>query len=92
MPSVDTVELHIEVTANELLADIRKRAEGGTLTQKELAVALEAQTRFIEYLDELLEMDSLTNLDNSGTAMTDAAVEDLTNKLEEVHNRSVNNG
>jgi hypothetical protein len=72
----DTVVLNIQQTVSEILDDIRAKAAAGTLTQVDLAVGLEAQQRFIEYLDDLLDhmpapSDVGANLDAIGNRVAD---------------------
>ena len=75
---------NIQQTVGEILAVIRTRAAEGTLTDVELAVGLEAQQRYIEYLDDLL--DNMPPLPAVGVNM-DAIGDRVADLMEEVHNR-----
>ena len=75
---------NIQQTVGEILGVIRARAAAGTLTDVELAVGLEAQQRYIEYLDDLL--DNMPALPAVGANM-DAIADRVADLMEEVHNR-----
>lgn len=80
----DTVVLNIEQTVGEILDDIRAKAAAGTLTVVELAVGLEAQQRYIEYLDDLL--DNMPAPSDAG-ANLDAIADRVADLMEEVSKR-----
>jgi hypothetical protein len=66
----------------QIVADMRDTvhaaAQAGTLTQVDLAVVIQAQTSLLEYLDQLLEQESLVALVDHPTAMTDKGAALLT--------------